>query len=195
MNEKGKHNYDNYKNEKILKLGVIGNANKGKSYLLSKISNIDLPSGMSIKTQGLSIKYPALKYRKIALLDSVVFEAPVLISVIQMEKREKEKNGEKEEIEKIGAKDKIGETEKNELSEEKSKEKLITELFLQNYIVNNSDILLVVVDCLSYSEQKLLMKIKKEIERANKISHLYVIHNLKTYTSIKQIEHYIDKNY
>ena len=39
---------------------------------------------------------------------------------------------------------------KNELFREKSREKLITELFLQNYIVNNSDILIVVVDSLSF---------------------------------------------
>ena len=30
MNEKGKKNYDDFKNKNILKLGVIGNANKGK---------------------------------------------------------------------------------------------------------------------------------------------------------------------
>ena len=68
-------------NEPILKIGVIGNADKGKSFLLSKISKIDLPSGTSISTEGLSIKYPELeKYenRKIALLDSVGLETPVL---------------------------------------------------------------------------------------------------------------------
>ena len=45
----------------MLKIGVIGNANKGKSFILSKISNFNLPCGTSIKTQGLSIKYPELK--------------------------------------------------------------------------------------------------------------------------------------
>ena len=64
MNEKGKQSYENYKNENILKIGVIGNANKGKSFLLSKISKINLPSGMSIKTEGLSIKYPDLRLHK-----------------------------------------------------------------------------------------------------------------------------------
>jgi hypothetical protein len=45
---------------------------------------------------------------------------------------------------------------------EKSREKLITELFLQNYIINNSDILIIVVGILTYSEQKLLNRIKIE---------------------------------
>ena len=199
MNENGKKNYDEFKNKNILKIGVIGNANKGKSHLLSKLSKINLPSGMTIKTEGLSIKYPEIELknkRKIVLLDSAGLETPVLISD---EKKENEKNGAKEEKGKIGEKDKNKEKENNEKNEgnklfkEKSREKLITELFLQNYIVNNSDILLVVVDFLSYSEQKLLMKIKKERERSNKQSKLYVIHNLKAYTSITQVKEYIDK--
>ena len=37
MTEKGKKNYEKYKNEKIVKIGVVGNANKGKSFILSKI--------------------------------------------------------------------------------------------------------------------------------------------------------------
>ena len=41
MNGPGKKNYEQYKDKKILKIGVIGNANKGKSYILSKISKID----------------------------------------------------------------------------------------------------------------------------------------------------------
>ena len=171
MNEIGEKNYKKFKTEKILKIGVIGNANKGKSFLLSKISKMDLPSGMSIKTEGLSIKYPDIeKYinRKIALLDSAGLETPVLLS---------------EEI--------LDEKIKNELFKEKSREKLITELFLQNYIVNNSDILIVVVDCLSFSEQKLLLKIKKEVERAKRAMKLYIIHNLKAYTSVEQVKYYI----
>ena len=81
MSKRAKENYENFKNEKIIKIGVIGNSNKGKSFLLSKISKIDLPSGTSITTEGLSIKYPELdlyKNRRIALLDSAGLETPVL---------------------------------------------------------------------------------------------------------------------
>ena len=172
MSKNGKNNYENFKNMDVLKIGVIGNANKGKSFLLSKISKINLPSGMSIKTEGLSIKYPDLrifKDRKIALLDSAGLETPVLVSNGDLEKEKK-----------------------NELFREKSREKLITELFLQNYIVNNSDILIVVVDSLSFSEQKLLMKVKREMERSNRTMPLYIIHNLKTYTSKEQVQDYIE---
>ena len=173
MSPKGKENYEKFKNEKIIKIGIIGNSNKGKSFLLSKISKIQLPSGTSIRTEGLSIKYPDLirfKDRKIALLDSAGLETPVL---------------------KLDAN--IKEDKVNEYFKEKSREKLITELFLQNYIINNSDVLIVVVGILTYSEQKLLMKIKKEIERSKLNMPLFIIHNLITYTSVQQVNEYINE--
>ena len=189
MSEKGKQNYLKYKNENIIKIGVIGNANKGKSFILSKISKMEsLPSGYSIKTEGLSIKYPNLethKHRKIALLDSAGLETPVLVKEQENEKNNDEKKEEKKDKEKKYE-------DKNDLFKEKCREKLITELFLQNYIIHNSDVLIVIVDCLSFSEQKLIMKVKKEIERAKRNKALYIIHNLKTYTTEAQVENYIN---
>ena len=174
MNQNCEQNYQKYKNEKVIKIGVIGNANKGKSFILSKISKMQFPSGFSIKTEGLSIKYPdtTLFYdRRIALLDSAGLETPVLIS------DENQNN-----------------INKNDLFKEKSREKLITELFLQNYIMYYSDILIIVVDSLSFSEQKLLMKIKKEMERAKINTPLYIIHNLKSFTSKEQVKDYINSS-
>ena len=173
MTERGKKNYEKYKNEKIVKIGVVGNANKGKSFLLSKISKMSLPSGMSVKTEGLSIKYPELKgnqNRRIVLLDSAGLETPVLDS----------------------GKNNLEGKDKNEIFKEKCRDKLITELFLQNYIIHNSDILIAVVDILSFSEQKLLLKFKKEIENAQRNQPVIVIHNLKTYTTIEQVDDYIE---
>ena len=130
FNEKTKENYKSFKNQKMIKIGVIGNSIKGKSFLLSKISKIQLPYGR--RTEGLSIKYPDLgkfKDRKIALLDSEGIETPVLNLSNQN----------------TFSDDKI-----NELFREKAKEKLITQLFLQNYIINNSDVLIVVVGIINH---------------------------------------------
>ena len=122
MSKKAEKEYEKLKNEKVIRIGVIGNANKGKSFLLSKISEMALPLGTSIRTEGLSIKYPDnlenYENRRIVLLDSAGLETPVLNE---------------------------GAQEENNLFKEKSREKLIIELFLQNYIINNSDILLIVV--------------------------------------------------
>ena len=179
MSPKGLQKYKEFKGEKILKIGVIGNSNKGKSFLLSKISKINLPSGTSIRTEGLSIKYPELENfvgRKIALLDSAGLETPVL---------KYQDYGDLKTIYKFNEK---------EIFKEKSREKLITELFLQKYIINNSDILIIVVGILTYSEQKLLNRISNEFKKAkSKTKPLFIIHNLITYTSIDQVKDYIKK--
>ena len=79
--ERNIEEYEKFKENKIVRVGVICNSNKGKCFILSKISKIDLPSGTSIRTEGLSIKYPDLETytnRRIALLDSAGLETPVL---------------------------------------------------------------------------------------------------------------------
>ena len=183
MSNRALDKYEEFKKGNVVKIGVIGNANKGKSFLLSKISGIKLPIGTSIRTEGLSIKYPQIDVysnRNIALLDSAGLETPVLKGE---EKILEENNIEEEKTNSI--------TSEKELFKEKSRDKIITELFLQNYIINYSDILIIVVGVLTYSEQKLLNKIKSEIKKAKLNKTLYVIHNLKTYTTIKQVEDYI----
>ena len=93
MTEKGEKNFMNFKDKELIRIGVIGNSNKGKSFILSRISKIDLPSGTSIKTEGLSIKYPELegfKNREIALLDSAGLETPVLDEDRKVEEDEDE---------------------------------------------------------------------------------------------------------
>ena len=171
MKEKGKLRFEEYKNKDALIIGIVGNSNKGKSFILSKISKINLPNGTNIKTEGLSIKYPELekyKNRKIVLLDSEGFEAPFLI--------------EKNEI-----------IDKNDIMlKEQAREKMITEYFLQDFILNNSDILIAVVGLLTFQEQKFLNKIKSQISKLKIKKTLFIIHNLMTLTTIEQVENYIN---
>ena len=150
--------YEDMIKDKVLKIGVIGNSNKGKSFVLYKISKIPLPSGTSIKTEGLSIKYPELEEyidRKIVLLDSAGLETPIL--------KENKVDSKLPNLNNENVNDIININNDYDLFKEKSREKMITELFLQNYITYNSDILIVVVGLLTYSEQKLLNKIKYNI--------------------------------
>jgi len=177
MNKNGEKRFKEFKDKNALIIGIIGNSNKGKSFLLSKISKIDLPSGTSITTEGLSIKYPELeKYvnRKIILLDTAGLETPLLLEKNNYKLNEENTN------------------DFNELLKEKAREKIMTELFLQNFIIYNSDILIAVVGILTYAEQKLLNRIKTELQRNKENKTLYIIHNLMTYTSIEQVEQYIN---
>ena len=181
--EKGRKKYDDYKNELLIKIGIVGNVNDGKSFILSKLSRISLPTGTSISTKGLSIKYPDLekgyKNRKFILLDSAGLENPILVN----------ENENDEDNEKNIAKNYKEEIDQFRL---KARDILVTESFLQSFIISISDLLLIVIDKLSFSEQKLINKIKGEI-RANRIKKpIFIIHNLKTYRTKEQMEEYIN---
>ena len=172
MNEIGKLRFEEYKNKPALIIGMIGNSNKGKSFLLSKISKIDLPNGTNIRTEGLSIKYPDLKKyknRKIVLLDSEGLESPFLFQYY----------------------DKRNEV-TYEMLKEKARDKLVTEYFLQNFIMDSSDIIIAVVGLLTFQEQKFLNKIKSQILKLKYGKTLFVIHNLMTLTTVDQVKNYIN---
>jgi hypothetical protein len=179
--ETGKKNYDIMKNEEVLIVGVVGNRNRGKSFILSKLSNVNLPDGTSIKTEGISIKYPRMEEgnkAKYILMDSAGFENALL----ENDEFTNDPNLPKEDalkMLKIIASDKT-----------------LTEYFIQNFIIQKSNILIVVIGILNYPEQKLLNRIKTE--NKNKFKNktpppLFVVHNLQTFSLIKQVEDYIEE--
>ena len=85
------------------------------------------------------------------------------------------------------------EIEKKDEFKENSRDKIMTELFLQNFIIKESDILLLVVGKLTYSEQLLINKIKEESKKQDK-GRILIIHNLQEFRTKEQVEDYI-RNY
>ena len=88
MTKEGENKYEEFKDKELIVIGVVGNMNKGKTFILSKLSKIELPSGTSINTKGISVKYPELKKnenRKYILLDSAGLEIPILKSSEELE--------------------------------------------------------------------------------------------------------------
>ena len=75
--DEGMKRYEAKKDAKSCVVGVVGNKNKGKSFLLTKLAGMNLPSGHSITTKGLSVKYPEDKYKNIILLDTAGLETPL----------------------------------------------------------------------------------------------------------------------
>jgi len=57
LNKDRQVNYQDIISAQTIKIGVLGMNNVGKSYLLSKLSNAEIPIGYSIETKGISIKY------------------------------------------------------------------------------------------------------------------------------------------
>ena len=150
------------KNKKFGVIGLIGNSNKGKSFILSKLVGSKISPGTTINTEGLCFKYldtnQNLNHLNQAyiILDAKGLNEPILENINNY----------------------YDTTARN--------------LFLQNFIIFYSDILLLVVDYLTFSEQKLINQVKNNIKRGNKFKKLIIIHNLKTYRTIKDIKYYIN---
>jgi hypothetical protein len=190
MNDKGKNTYEKNKNKLLLRIGAIGNSKKGKSFLLNKISHIDLMIGVSIQSSGLNIKYPETEeHSQIIILDSAGLEKPLLKENKNMIENENDEDNEN----KVDQKNDINLNEENLKKEfqDMSKDKIITELFLQKFIIKSSDILLLVVGSLTYSEQLLINKVKEQCKLLQK-ERLIIVHNLQYFRKIEQVKQYID---
>ena len=76
--------------------------------------------------------------------------------------------------------------------EKYSRINLITEFFLQNFIIWKSDILILLLGNISLNEQKILSRVKAEVESMDENKQIYNIHNLKDYSSEVQVNDYIE---
>ena len=168
--EEGEKNYEEQKEKDATVIGVVGNAKKGKSYILGKISNNPLPVGHSVTTEGISIKYPNINGVQVIVLESSISEAPLTIN------GETKLENENELIERIA---------------DIAKDKQATENFLQNFILFSSNVLIVVVGELTYSEQKMINRIKRELWNQK---FIFIIHNLMFLGNMEQVKDFIKDN-
>ena len=224
--DEGKQKYLTKKDKPTIVVGIIGNGNKGKSFILEKLSKYNIPKGFNVKTEGLSIRYAIKENLNIAILDSAGQETPLLqmkkdkylkkdlkdnifpdinnesfeISIDSEENKDekedcsnkkKENEKGKQRDEKIANLNMESETEEFEF-EKYSRDKLLTEYFLQRFIIYKSNILILVVGNISLTEQKLLSRVKNEVRKLEKAKQIYVIHNLKDYTTEEQVNDYIE---
>jgi predicted GTPase len=75
-NESRKDEISKFKDEQLLKIGILGNGNVGKSFLLSRLFKMNIPSGYSVITEGLSLKYNEVD--RYTILDSAGLQTPLL---------------------------------------------------------------------------------------------------------------------
>ena len=165
---------DNDKNDKTV-IGILGLGNVGKSYLLSVFTGEELPTGDSIHTKGISVK----KTKNLILLDSEGIEAPLTKTNIADDLYPKEKLLN------------ININESDSLIETIARDKKAVESFIQDFIIEKSDILVIVVGQLTLTEQKLINRIVNSVNK--KI--IYVIHNLKDLYGKEQITEYIENTF
>ena len=172
MTDKGKNIYEEKKDKPSVVVSVIGNQNKGKSFILGQISGQPIPKGYSVKTKGLSVKYPTIEKQNIILLDTAGFETPLVENDVYKLSKDKSKLEEKEYLDQVT---------------EFAKDRQMTEYFLQRFVLTQANILLVLVGQLTYTDQKFLNRIKKECGD----KRIFIIHNLKNLEQKEQVEDYI----
>lgn len=152
---------ENSRNKKFGIIGVLGNINSGKSFIISKLTDTKIPSGTIIENNGLCIKYlnkeqnADLNYNYI-FLDTKGSNQPILDNINQ------------------------------------TKDIIAKNIFLQNFILLYSNMLLLVIDYLSKSEQIYINKIKNNLKISHDKKILIIIHNLKTYIKIEDVKNYIN---
>ena len=175
LNEKGwKIDYTKENEEKIRELvkstkknivSILGHSNRGKTYILQKLSGVDLKSGYQIHTKGISIKIP--EHKNIMLLDTQGTNAPLLLQEGEEDKR-RDQNF-------------IKELEHINLCQ------IITNYLIQTFIIKEAHTLICVVGMLTSSEMIFLKKVSKNCRNTKQ---LLVIHNLINCKTKKDIENY-----
>ena len=137
-----------------------------------------------MKTEGLSVIYETKEnlYYHLSILDSPGEETPLLIQNI----REKEKGDEKKDsyINQL-------------IFEEYYRDKLITEFYIRQFILQKSNLIILVVGSMTLSEQKLYSKVKSELStlQENNVylkKLLVVVHNLHNFYKIDDVNDYIE---
>ena len=176
-NENGNKKYEYFKDgtdnklgEKLLnRVGVLGVSGVGKTFILKKLLD---KKGDIKATKGISVFYPEItdKDKLFVCLDSQGSEEPII--------------DEKKSIDEIFN---LSEEERKKIVKDLSKDKKFTEIFIQDFIINKSNILIVVVDQLTFSEQKLINRL-----RELNFDKLFIIHNLQFFGNKQNIEDYIE---
>ncbi len=167
--------YDKRTKEELVRIGVVGHGNRGKSFILSKLTNFKIPSGFGIKTEGISLKYPDMKTKDgkgMVIIDSAGFETPLLESFDC----------------KLDSLSNLDAKETNTKINDLAKDRAILEVFILKYVLEYSDIIIAVVGQLTYSEQQLLLRIKREVPRKK----IFIVHNLLNLETKQQVTDYID---
>lgn len=163
---------------------MMGDTNKGKTFMVNLLSNCKLESGAEYKTEGISLKFTDLplnlteeenideraKEKKFLIFDSAGRSEPLLIDPKERAKLNSEELKNRVDID--------------------NKDLRLSEEFLKNFLISHSDIIIVVVNQLTLAEQIFLYELKNDNE--DKFQELFIIHNLFNFDKRSQMEDYIN---
>jgi len=170
--------FKNEKGEKIenVVVGIVGIKNRGKSYLLKRIlnnQNYKPKDGFLVTTHGISCGFPILEdseatYQPFITLDTAGRDNPLLQNAYP----------------------------NNDDIKSIVRDQKVCEILLSDFIIKESNVLIAVVEQLSFAEQEMLRTLigrlkQKEVDNIDK-RKLIVIHNLMNIKSPEDIEKFVD---
>lgn len=167
------HQLNNPLEKNYTSIGFLGRENIGKTFLLNKICGLNLPLETNTNIQGLSIKYSD----NFLCLDSVGLQTPVyyydekLMERFGMNSEELIKN--------------------EDLRYKMIKDRTLTDLFIQDFILDVCQIIVIVVGQLTQNDQKFIERISKRYKHKKKI---IVLHNFSNLYSIEDVTNRIEKD-
>lgn len=179
----GKKKFEKCKKENNIVIGILGNKNRGKSYLLGRILKMkeyENPNGFLVTTSGISCIFPKLEQNDntFITLDSAGKDNPLLQNVFFN-----------------------NEQDKNELIRNIARDQKVTEIALSDFIIQESDVLIAVLEQLSFNEQEMLKNLINQLVMygikytKNKCTgkRLIVIHNLMNLSTVEDIKDFINE--
>ena len=166
--------------KKSCTVSIIGNFNRGKTFILSYLSNRLLPTGYNVHTEGISCIYPQEKDEPISYLDSAGFEVPISRKQNKEEEKKYDISSQKEKKEFDGK-------ESDYILDKPIIDKQFTDIFMQRFLVETSDVILIVVGQLTFSDQKLINRILVEFEH-RKDKRIVILHNFCNLYKIKDVK-------
>ncbi len=173
--EKGKQKVDELKKKDGIAITAIGNSNQGKSFILSRISEIVIPSSHSVNTKGLSIIFPDNLSKNDSNKRYIILDTEGSQNAITISEEDREVIYGLKELEKI------------EKIEETSRDKQMTENFLQGFALDSAQVVIAVVGQLTFQDQKFLNRIKDVCKNKN----LFIVHNLMFLEKIEDVKNHI----
>ena len=173
--DKGQEKVKELKEKEGIVITAIGNSNQGKSFILSKISEIKIPSGHSISTKGLSIFFPDNLAEKGANKRYIILDTEGSQNAITIKENDRIEF------------DKLKGIERMDTIEARSRDRQMTENFLQSFALDSAHIVIAVVGQLTFQDQKFLNRIKESTKNKN----LFIVHNLMFLEKKEQVEEHM----
>ena len=174
----GYQKYEKEKDKSCTLVSLLGKKNKGKTFILSKINNLEIPDGCNITTKGLSFIISDKDENNIIFLDTAGFEIPLCEDDEFFKfytNNEKYLNLSEKEKKSVSIKDYMNEDEYITQIQKFTRDKQITNEFIKKFVIYSSNINIYIANSeLDLEDQNFYKNFLED-----KIN--IIIHNLKTF--------------